>query len=136
VQALEKELKNYETVWKQFTEREATPEQVCHASARLLMAQQHFRKKFDFKLAIDERMLARLKDELGFDLKDPKSEYQAHLDRLKKVEEITRARAEAGAYSPLEHDTATFYRLVAEDWLAQKKTFAEAVLDPGPRSKE
>jgi RNA polymerase sigma factor (sigma-70 family) len=124
------ELKNHDAVFKQFFERQATVEQVCHASARLLMAQQVARKEVGPK-GDNVEFAARLKDSWGFDLTDPKSEYQGHLDRMKKVEEITKARAEAGVYHALDLDTATFYRLQAEHWLAQHKKFTEAVLNPG-----
>jgi Sigma-70, region 4 len=132
VQSLETELKNHETVLKQFIESEATPEQVCHASARLLMAQQVFRKGFDFTMNDVKLAGPRLKDQLGFDLSDEKSEYQAHLDRIKEVERITKARFEAGRYAVVDQATATFYRLEAEEWLAQRKKFTEDVLNPDP----
>src|SRR5262249_41465109 len=66
VQSVEEELKNYETVLQQFMGRTvATPEQVCHASARLLMAQQVYRKGFNFKMANVELVIARLTAQLG-----------------------------------------------------------------------
>jgi hypothetical protein len=130
LQSVEDELKNHDTVLKHFMERQATVEQVCHASARLLMAQQAARKEVGAK-GDNVEFAARLKDSWGFDLTDPKSEYQSHLDRMKKVEEITKARAEAGAYHGLDVDTATFARLQAEQWLTQQKKFTEAVLNPG-----
>jgi hypothetical protein len=135
VTAVEGELKNHETVLQQFMDRKATTEQVCHASVRLLMAQQVFRKEFKLQIA-DERALAGLRDQVGFDLKDEKSEYQAHLNRLEKVEALTRVRVEAGASGSLDQDTVTFYRLEAEEWLARKKRFTEDVLNPGARLKE
>jgi len=118
-------------------EREATPEQVCHASVRLLMAQQGFRKWLDSTRTDKvQRNSDRLNDQFGFNLRDEKSEYQAHLDRVKKLEEITKHRFEAGAYSRLEQQTATFYRLEAEEWLRQKKAFKQAVLHPDVPSKK
>jgi RNA polymerase sigma factor (sigma-70 family) len=135
VQSAENELKNFESVWKQFEERKVSPEQVCHASVRLLMAQQVFRKQIiktlDVKDPNAKRIIDKVNEESGFDLRVKKSEFQAHLDRIKKVEAITKAREEAGAASGLDSDTATFYRLEAEEWLAQEKTFTEVVLTPG-----
>jgi RNA polymerase sigma factor (sigma-70 family) len=142
LQPVEEELKNYDIVFEQFMNREATTEQVCHSSARLLMAHQVNRKALlktlDVKDVNAEPILDKVKQDLGIDLKDEKSEYQAHLDRLKKVEEITKARVEAGVSPAQDQDTATFYRLQAEEWLAQKKQFSKDVLevDPDRRSKE
>jgi hypothetical protein len=136
VGSVEEELKNYETVFEQFMHREATTEQVCHSSARVLMAQQVYRKgvvkTLDVKDPEAQPIVDKINKDYGFDLKDEKSEYQAHLDRLEKVEEITKARVEAGASAAQDQDTATFYRLEAEEWLAQKKTFSEDVLSPDP----
>jgi RNA polymerase sigma factor (sigma-70 family) len=142
VGSLEEELKNSDTVFEQFMHREATTEQVCHSSARLLMAHQAYRKEviktLDVKDPNAQPIIDKMNKDFGFDLKDEKSEYQAHLDRLKKVEEITRARVEAGVSTTQDQDTATFYRLQAEEWLTQKKTFPEDVLNPDSdrRSKE
>jgi hypothetical protein len=117
---IEKEMQNYETTRHQFEQGKATPEKACAASLRLLFAQRHYR----LGLSRKNRNAAFLKlhdelsrDKLGFALRDPKSEFQAHLDRLKKIEEITRARHEAGMYSDLDRQTAAFYRLEAEAWL-------------------
>jgi hypothetical protein len=41
---------------------------------------------------------------------------------------IVRARREAGRISVLASDTVTFYRLQAEEWLVQGKTFTKDVL--------
>jgi hypothetical protein len=142
VSSVEEELKNYDAVFEQFMHREATTEQVCHSSARVLIAQQVYRKgvikTLDVKDPNAQPIVDKINKEFGFDLRDDRSEYQAHLDRLKKVEEITRARVAAGADPAQDEDTATFYRLEAEDWLAKKKRFSEDVLNPDPdrRPKE
>jgi RNA polymerase sigma factor (sigma-70 family) len=130
LQSVSDEVKDHDTFMKQFMERQATVEQVCHASARLLMSQQVARKQLGAK-GDNVEFAARLKESWGFDLSDNQSEYQGHLARMKKVEEITKARAEAGVYHSMDQDTATFYRLQAEEWLAQKKKFTEDVLNPG-----
>jgi hypothetical protein len=44
-----------------------------------------------------------------------------HLDRMKKLEEITGARVKAGSGSALEGAAAAFYRAEAETWVAQAK---------------
>jgi RNA polymerase sigma factor (sigma-70 family) len=140
VQLVENELKSHETLWQQFMKSKATPEQVCHASARLLMAQLKFRKelgkRFTIKDANVKPHIDALGKEMGFDLLDEKSEFLAHRDRIKKVEAITKARAEAGMLSALDSDTVAFHRLQAEEWLAQGQTFTEAVLNPGGRLKK
>jgi hypothetical protein len=41
---------------------------------------------------------------------------------------IAKARREAGRISVLASDTVTFYRLQAEEWLVQGKTFTKDVL--------
>jgi hypothetical protein len=129
------ERKAYEAVLQQFMHCNATPEQVCQASARLLMAQQRFRKHIikttDIKDPNAKPILDRIEKEMGIDLRVEKAEFLAHLDRIKKVEAITGARAEAGMYTHAESDTATYYRVQAEEWLAQGKTFSEDVLLPG-----
>jgi hypothetical protein len=61
---------------------------------------------------------------------DPK-DLQAHLDRVKKVEALAKVLLKAGRLSGTDFDAVTFHRLQAEEWLAEKKTFAEAVLSPG-----
>ena len=66
---------------------------------------------------------------------DPKAELQAHLDRVKKVERVAEARHEAGKTTDMEYKTAMFFRLQAEEWLAQGKTFEEKQEDPGALSK-
>jgi len=135
VRSAEQEFKNHETVLQDFMNSKASPEQVCQASARLLMAQQVFRKQVikttDIKDPNAKPALDRIEKELGIDLRVENSEFVAHLDRMQKVEAITRARENAGRYSHMESETAAFYRLQAEEWLAQKKTFSEAVLNPG-----
>jgi hypothetical protein len=60
---------------------------------------------------------------------DPK-DHQAHLDRVNKVGAIAKARREAGRISVLASVTVTFYRLQAEEWLVQGKTFTKHVLSP------
>jgi RNA polymerase sigma factor (sigma-70 family) len=139
--SLEDELKNVETVWKQFEkESHSRPELVCNASVRLLMAQQVFRKQvaktIDIKDPNAKPVLDRHAASLGFDLRVEKSEFEAHLDRVRKVEGFAKAREEAGLYSRLELQTATYYRLEAEAWLAQKKAFADDVLGLDAPPKE
>jgi RNA polymerase sigma factor (sigma-70 family) len=129
-----KERQHYEAVWERFRGREASPEEVCRASARLLMAQRSYRKSIESKKLSDVFLKdfdRRSKDELGFALRDKKSEFQAHLDRVRKIEEIARAKFEAGMYTALEQQTATFYRLEAEDWLRQGQAFKEDAPVPG-----
>jgi hypothetical protein len=140
VRSVENELKNFETIWKQYEESaQAGPEQVCRASVRLLMAQQVIRKlvlkTVDIKDANATPVIDKIKEEIGIDLRVEKAEFQAHLDRVKKVETLTRVREQAGSASSVDSDTATFYRLEAEEWLAQGKTFEEKDLDPGASSK-
>ncbi len=134
LQSVETELKNFNTVWKEYEDHKASPEQVCHASVRLLMAQQDFRrhilKTIDIKDPEAKRGLDKLREDIGMDLRVEKAEFHAHLDRVKKVETITKVKEEAGLASGLERDTATFYRLEAEEWLAQGKTFSMDVLNP------
>ena len=60
---------------------------------------------------------------------------QAHLDRVKKVEEVSKARFDAGRKASQDYKTVTFFRLQAEEWLAQGKTFEAKDLDPGASSK-
>jgi RNA polymerase sigma factor (sigma-70 family) len=105
-------LEHFETTWKECLERKASLEQVCNASVRVLVLQQWYRK------------LGKKSPQA-----DPK-DLEAHLDRIKKVEAVVKLRAEAGMMSGLELDTITFYRLEAEDWVAQKKAFPDAVLRP------
>jgi hypothetical protein len=143
VDSIEKEMKNYETVRQQFdgVGKQVTPEQVFHASVRLLLAQQNARRWFEAKhkepgSRLGDKMLDRLKADYGFDLRDGKSEFQAHLDRVRKLEQITRLRSQAGLYAALEEQTAIFYRLEAEEWLSQGKAFKEDTLTPDDPSKE
>jgi len=128
-------MKNHETVFRDFMNSKATPEQVCHASARFLMAQQVYRKQviktIDIKHPNAKPVIDKIEKDSGIDLRVENSEFLAHLDRVKKVEAITRARENAGMYSHMESETAAFYRLQAEEWLEQKKTFSDAVLNPG-----
>jgi RNA polymerase sigma factor (sigma-70 family) len=105
----------FEATWKAYENCEATEEQVCLASVRWLMYQHRARK-----------IIKKI---------DPKAELQAHLDRVKKVERIAEARHQAGKTTDLEYKTATFFRLQAEEWLAQGKSFEEKGEDPGASSK-
>jgi RNA polymerase sigma factor (sigma-70 family) len=107
----------FDKVWKDYMSSRATPEpeQVCDASVRWLVGQQLCRK---FGKEVPQA--------------DPK-DLQAHLDRIKKLEAVVQAQAEAGRLSALDSDTVAFHRLQAEEWLAQRKTFTEDVLAPGSR---
>src|SRR5262249_39498916 len=105
----------FETTWKAYEKCEASEEQVCLASVRWLM-DRHLARRFIKKI-------------------DPKAELRAHLDRVKKVERIAEARHEAGKTAIMESKTAMFFRLQAEEWLAQGKTFEEKDLNPGAPSK-
>jgi RNA polymerase sigma factor (sigma-70 family) len=105
----------FETLWKAYQEGRASEEQVCLASIRWLIDQNLLRR-------IDERI-------------DPKAELQAHLGRIKKVEEIAKVRFDAGRTALPDYKTATFFRLQAEEWLAEGKTFEEKDLGPGAPSK-
>jgi uncharacterized protein (TIGR03067 family) len=135
VRSTEEEMKNHETVLQDFMNSKATPEQVCHASARLLMAQQVYRKQviktIDIKHPNAKPVIDKIEKDSGIDLRVENSEFLAHLDRVKKVEAITRARENAGMYPHMESETAAFYRLQAEEWLEQKKMFSDAILNPG-----
>jgi hypothetical protein len=66
---------------------------------------------------------------------DPKVELQAHLDRVRKVERVAELRHEAGKTTEMESKTALFFRLQAEEWLAQGKSFEEKAEDPGAPAK-
>ena len=110
----EDEQEYFETTWKAYERFETSEEQVCMASLRWLM----------------DRHLAR-KIIKGI---DPKAELQAHLDRIKKVEEFAKLRFDVGKSTVAEYKTATFFRLQAEEWLAQGKTFEKSVV-PVPSSK-
>jgi len=83
VRSSEQEFKNHETVLKDFMNSKASPEQVCQASARLLMAQQVFRKQVikntDIKDPNAKPVLDRIEKELGIDLRVENSEFLAHL---------------------------------------------------------
>jgi RNA polymerase sigma factor (sigma-70 family) len=109
------EREKYETIWKAYQESKTSEERVCLASIQWLMYQ-HILGRFDKKV-------------------DPKAELQTHLDRIKKVEAIAKVRFDAGKTALMDYKTATFFRLQAEEWLAQGKTFAEKDLDPGASSK-
>ena len=140
VRPAEDELKNFETIWKHYEESvRAGPEPVCRASVRLLMAQQVLRKlvikTVDIKDANAKPVIDKIKEDIGIDLRVEKAEFQAHLGRVKKVEALARVREQAGSASSVDSDTATFYRLEAEEWLAQGKTFEEKDLDPGAPAK-
>jgi RNA polymerase sigma factor (sigma-70 family) len=117
--SLETEMKeDFDRAWKDFRSHKASVEQVCHASVRWLMGLQLLRKWNKQKPQADPKDL------------------QAHLDRVKKVEAIAKVQVEVGRRIQLDADTATFYRLQAEDWLKQGKTFGEEVLEPGNRLLE
>jgi hypothetical protein len=105
----------FDATWKAYENCEATEEQVCLASIRWLMHQHRAR-----------RIVKGI---------DAKAELQAHLDRIKKVEQIAEARHEAGKTTDLESKTAMFFRLQAEEWLGQGKSFEEKGEDPGASSK-
>jgi RNA polymerase sigma factor (sigma-70 family) len=105
----------FETIWKAYQGSRTSEEQVCLASIRWLMYQNLLRE-FDKKI-------------------DPKAELQAHLDRVKNVEKIAKLRFEAGMIAEQEYKTATFFRLQAEEWLAQGKTFEEKDFAPNVSSK-
>jgi hypothetical protein len=137
----EDEMKNYETVFEQFKNSEASPEQVCHASVRWAMAQQKFRNGIMKLNKVDKaenlpELVGKLGEEVGFDIRAENSEFKAHLDRAREVERIATARFEAGRYAPQEQETATFYRLEAEEWLRHGKVFKEDALDPGGPPKD
>jgi hypothetical protein len=101
----------FEAAWKAYENGQASEEQVCLESVRWLMYQH----------------LARATIQ-GI---DPRAELQAHLDRVRQVEGIARARFEAGKTAVMDYQTATFFRLQAEEWLAQGKTFEAKDLHPG-----
>jgi RNA polymerase sigma factor (sigma-70 family) len=105
----------FETTWKAYENSETREEQVCLASIRWLM---------------DRHRARRLIKQI-----DPKAELQVHLDRVKEVERIAAVRLEAGKTSNMEYKTALFFRLQAEEWLAQGKTFEEKDLATGASSK-
>jgi RNA polymerase sigma factor (sigma-70 family) len=105
----------YETLWKAYQESKTSEEQVCLASLQWLMYQ---------------HLLNRRVQEF-----DPKAELQAHLDRIQKVEAIAKERFDAGRTALADYKTATFFRLQAEEWLAQGKTFEAKDLEPGAPSK-
>jgi len=71
VRSAEQEFKNHESVLQDFINSKASPEQVCQASARLLMAQQVFRKQVikntDIKDPNAKPVLDRIEKELGID---------------------------------------------------------------------
>jgi len=105
----------FETAWKAYEKGETSEEQVCLESVRWL---------------IERHQARRILKEI-----DPKAELQAHLDRVKKVERIARLRFEAGKTTKMESKTATFFRLQAEEWLAQGKTFERNEQDMGAEAK-
>src|SRR5262249_16464817 len=98
-----------------YMNRKVSEEQVCHAAVRCLVSRQL------------ERKLGKKAPQA-----DPK-DLQAHLERMKKVEEIARAREAAGIISGIALDSVVFPRLQAEEWAEQGKTFTDDVLDPGHR---
>jgi RNA polymerase sigma factor (sigma-70 family) len=106
----EDEQEHFEATWKAYENRQASEEQLCLASVRWLMDRHRARKLIQ-----------------GI---DPKAELQAHLERVQKVEGIARSRFEAGMTTNMDYKTATFFRLQAEEWLAQGKTFKAH--KPGP----
>jgi hypothetical protein len=109
------ERKRFETHWKAYQAGETSEEQVCLASIRWLLFQNRLR---------------------GFDKKvDWKSELQAHLDRIKKVEAVANARFDAGRTTIMDAKTALFFRLQAEEWLAEGKTFEAKDVAPGKSSE-
>jgi hypothetical protein len=105
--------------------REATPEQACHASARRCTARFAFRKqfvqKFNVKAANAKPLLDNFQQNLGFDLRDEKSEFRAHLERVRQVESVTQARCEASLYHQADYNSVQFHRVQAEEWLGQGK---------------
>jgi RNA polymerase sigma factor (sigma-70 family) len=103
----------FEGVWGDYMNRKVNEERVCHASVCWLVGQQWYRK------------LAKKAP-----LADPK-DLQAHLERIKKVEEIATLREAAGAISGIELGSVLFYRHQAEEWVARGKTFTDDVLNPG-----
>jgi RNA polymerase sigma factor (sigma-70 family) len=107
----------FEGVWKAFRSEKAKTEEVCHASVRWLMGLQLLRRWNKQKPQADPKDL------------------QAHLERVKKVEASTKVLVEAGRRLQLDADTAAYYRLQAEEWLAEGKTF-EDVLDSGKGGKD
>jgi RNA polymerase sigma factor (sigma-70 family) len=125
----EKELKNFETVLQQFMSSKATPEEVSQASVRLLRAQHAYRKMAVPKLNVKDPgakpLLDRIEETTGVDLRNDRSEFQTHLERVKKAESITRARWEAGMYSDMEFHVVSFHRVQAEQWLADRKSFRD-----------
>ena len=72
-------------------------------------------KTVDIKDANAKPVLDKIKEDIGIDLRVEKAEFQAHLDRVKKVETLTRVREQAGSASSVDSDTARFYRLEAEE---------------------
>jgi RNA polymerase sigma factor (sigma-70 family) len=105
----------FEAARKAYENRQASEEQVCLASVRWVMHQH----------------LARATVR-GI---DPRAELQSHLGRVKEVEGIAKARFEAGMTARMDYETARFFRLQAEEWLAQGKTFEAKDLDPEAPSK-
>jgi RNA polymerase sigma factor (sigma-70 family) len=101
----------FEATWKAYENSRANEEQVCLASIRWLMCQNLLRR-FDKDV-------------------DLKAELQAHLDRIQKVEALAKKRWDAGKTALPDYKTATFFRLQAEEWLAQGKTFGEKDVYPG-----
>jgi RNA polymerase sigma factor (sigma-70 family) len=108
---LKTEQEKFEAAWKDYENGRTTEEQVCLASIRWLI-NQNLLRKYDKTV-------------------DPKAELQAHLDRVKKVEAIAKARCDAERLTVMEYKTATFFRIQAEEWLAQGKTFEEKDLEAG-----
>ena len=104
------EREKFESTWKAYENAQTSEEQVCLASIRWLIYQNQLSK-------INRNV-------------DLKAELQAHLDRVKKVEEAAKARFDAGRTATQDYKTAVFFRLQAEEWLAQGKTFEEKDFEP------
>ena len=105
----------FEIIWQAYRGGKVNEEQVCLASLRWLIYQ---------------HQLSKLSRNV-----DCKAELQAHLDRVKKVEEAAKARFDAGRTATPDYKTVVFFRIQSEEWLAQGKTFEEKDLDPGASSK-
>jgi RNA polymerase sigma factor (sigma-70 family) len=114
---LDEEQERYESAWQELQDNfKASAETVCRASVRLLMVR-----------SAGSKIVKTI---------DPKAELKEHLDRITKVEKLLKPREEAGAVTQLEVDTATYYRLEAEAWLAQGRVFGEKDLWPDLRGNE
>jgi hypothetical protein len=58
---------------------------------------------------------------LGKDKTTRSSAYTAHLERMRKLEEFQEKRVQAGLASKFELPAVKFYRIEAEEWLAEAK---------------